>query len=141
MDRLLKYCYYSILYTRFTASIVAVVVFDIICKHHGIPKRIIYGHDSIFLSNFWREFFQVSETSSKFSSACHTHNGGWYELGHYSRCYALDSPHKWVVKFLLWAKFYSNTSFSSGIQLIYFKLVYERPVPTLQFYFLNTTKV
>ena len=40
-------------------------------KLHGMPRTIISDQDLVFISNFWHEFFKLSGTQLKESSAYH----------------------------------------------------------------------
>ena len=42
-----------------------------VVKLHGMPKSIINDRDPIFISKFWQEFFKLSGTKLKMSSAYH----------------------------------------------------------------------
>lgn len=43
----------------FTAYKVADIFVSIVCKHNRLPKSIISDHDSVFISHFRRDLFQI----------------------------------------------------------------------------------
>ena len=71
VDRLSKYAHFMALMHPVTVKTVAERFVDSVVKHHGMPKSIISDRDPIFISKFWQEFFQMSGTKLKLSSAYH----------------------------------------------------------------------
>lgn len=100
VDRLSKYAHFFPLKHPFTASQVAQVVFDNICKLHGLPKSIVSDRDKVFTSTFWKQLFTLMQTKLLLSTAYHPQSDGQTErvnqcLEMYVRCATHDSPTKW----------------------------------------------
>ena len=64
----------------FSAKTVAERFVDEVVKLHGMPKIIISDRDPIFISKFWQEFFEMSGTQLKMSSAYHPQTNGQMEV-------------------------------------------------------------
>ncbi|GKA22012.1 ty3-gypsy retrotransposon protein [Tanacetum coccineum] len=57
VDRLSKYAHFGVLPTSFNAHKVAEVFLEIMVKHHGIPKTIVFDRDPIFVQLLpWAEY-------------------------------------------------------------------------------------
>lgn len=100
VDRLSKYAHFFPLKHPFTAGQVAQVVFDNICKLHGLPKSIVSDRDKVFTSTFWKQLFTLMQTKLLLSTAYHPQSDGQTEcvnqcLEMYLRCATHDSPTKW----------------------------------------------
>ena len=67
VDRLSKYAYFMSLTHPFTARVIAEKFMEGVVKLHRMPQSIVNDHDSIFISNFWQEFFTMSGTKLKLS--------------------------------------------------------------------------
>lgn len=118
------------------------------------PRSIVSDHDLIFMSVFWREFFELHGTELKTSSAYHSQTNsqssayhpqtnGQTEvinrcLEHYLRCFTSQQPKKWE-QFLAWAKFWYNTTFHHSIGTTPFQAFYGRPPPFLINYFIGSS--
>ena len=76
VDRLSKSAHFLALTHPFSAKMVAEKFVDGVVKLHGMPSSIISDRDPIFISNFWREFFKLSGTQLKMSSAYHPQTDG-----------------------------------------------------------------
>ncbi|GJV60311.1 ty3-gypsy retrotransposon protein, partial [Tanacetum coccineum] len=59
VDRFTKYAYFGALPTSFNMSKVVEVFLDMVVKLHGIPKIIVSDCDPIFVSQFWKQLFEV----------------------------------------------------------------------------------
>ena len=71
VDRLSKYAHFFTLTHPFIAKVVADTFVESVVKLHGMPKSIISDRDPIFVRKFWQEFFVMSGTKLKVSSAYH----------------------------------------------------------------------
>jgi hypothetical protein len=71
VDRFSKSAHFLPLTHPFTAKIVAEKFIEGIIKLQGMPISIISDRDPIFVSKFWQEFFKLSGTKLKLSSAYH----------------------------------------------------------------------
>jgi hypothetical protein len=63
VDRFSKYSHFIPLKHPFTASQMVVVLLDTMVRLHGMPKSMLSDRDNIFLSNFWKELFNLSNTT------------------------------------------------------------------------------
>ena len=62
VDRLSKQAHFGALPKSYSATRVADLFSQFVCKLHGIPRSIVSDRDPIFLSTFWQELFQLSGT-------------------------------------------------------------------------------
>ncbi|KAL0439603.1 UNVERIFIED_CONTAM: Transposon Ty3-G Gag-Pol polyprotein [Sesamum latifolium] len=76
VDRLTKYSHFLALKHPYTATSVAKVFFDHICKLHGLPVSIVSDRDRLFTSKFWKELFTLSGVSLDMSTAYHPQSDG-----------------------------------------------------------------
>nr|CAN69534.1 hypothetical protein VITISV_013568 [Vitis vinifera] len=75
-----------------------------------MPRSIISDRDPIFISNFRLEFFKLSSTQLKMSSAYHPQTDGQTEIVNrcveqYLHCLVHQQPRKWY-SFLPWPEFW-----------------------------------
>ena len=80
VDRLSKLAHFFALTHPYTAKMVAEKFVDGVVKLHGMPRSIISDRDPILISHFWREFFKMSGTQLKMSSAYHPQMDGQSEV-------------------------------------------------------------
>jgi hypothetical protein len=71
VDKLSKYSHFILLRYHFTAQQVAQLILDVVVRLHGIPRSIVSDRDRIFISNFWRELFTLTNTKLITSTAYH----------------------------------------------------------------------
>lgn len=101
VDRLSKYAHFVVpLKHPFTALMVAKAFLSHIVKLHGVLRSITSDRDKVFISAFWKNLFQMLETSLCMSSSYHPQTDGQTEvvnrtLEQYLRCFVHDQPKKW----------------------------------------------
>lgn len=79
IDRFFKASHFGTLPTHFTASKMAELFTQMICKLHGYPNSIISHRDPIFFSKFWRTLLQLNGTKLRMSTAYHPQTDGQTE--------------------------------------------------------------
>ncbi|KAL5565238.1 hypothetical protein UlMin_028402 [Ulmus minor] len=145
VDRLSKYAHFIALSHPFSAKIVAATFVEHIIKLHGMPKSIITDRDPIFISKFWQEFFTMSGTKLKLSSAYHPQTDGQTEVVNrcveqYLRCFVHQWPRKWL-SYLPWAEFWYNTTYHSSTGMTPFQALYGRLPPSIPLYLDGLSRV
>ena len=143
VDRLSKSTHFISLTHPFTAKTVAEKFIDGVVKLHGMPKSILSDRDPIFVSKFWQEFFTLSGTHLKMSSAYHPQTDGETEvvnrcLEQYLRCFAHQWPRKWSF-YLAWAEFWYNTTYHVSAGMTPFQALHGRLPPTVPNYQVGTS--
>ena len=79
VDQLSKSAHFMALSHLYTVKMVAEKFVEGVVKLHGMPRSIISDRDPIFISHFWQEFFKLSGTKLKMSSAYHPQSDGQSE--------------------------------------------------------------
>ena len=138
VDRLSKSAHFLALAHPYTAKMVAEIFITGIVKLHGMPQSIVSDRDPVFISHFWQEFFKLSGTKLKMSSAYHPQTDGQTEvvnrcIEQYLRCFTYQQPRKWF-SFLPWAEFWYNTTYHASTGMTPFQALYGRPPPTIPQY-------
>ncbi|WVZ17267.1 hypothetical protein V8G54_010249 [Vigna mungo] len=118
VDRFSKGAHFGMLPRSFTASNVAQLFVDIVCKHHGLPHSLISDRDPIFLNHFWQELFHLSGNKLRMSTAYHPQTDGQIE------------PSLWG-KFLSWAEWSFNTSVNASTGFTPFEVMFGRKPPLM----------
>ena len=122
----------------FTAMVVADTFVEGVVKLHGVPKSIISDRDLVFVSNFLQEFFVMSRTKLKMSSAYHPQTDGQSKfvnrcVEQYFHSFVHQWPRKWL-EFLPWAEYWYNTTYHRSTGMTPFQALYGRLLPTIPFY-------
>ncbi|KAL0427505.1 UNVERIFIED_CONTAM: Gag-Pol polyprotein [Sesamum latifolium] len=134
VDKLSKFAHFVVLKHPFLAAVDAQLFMENIFKLHGMPKSIVSDRDPVFMSRFWREYFQLHRSNSshpppttrkqmvksRFVNKC---------LECYLRCMTGDRPKEWA-NWLPLAEWWYNTSFHSSMRTTPYEVVYGQPPPT-----------
>ncbi|GJZ21779.1 ty3-gypsy retrotransposon protein [Tanacetum coccineum] len=116
VNRFSKYSHFGTLPTSFNAPKVAELFMEIIVKHYGFPKTIVFDRDPIFTEVV---------------------NHG---LEQYLRAMVSDRPQH-LVRLLPWAEFSYNTTFRSSIKMTPYQDLYGRIPPSFIPYPPGSSKV
>jgi hypothetical protein len=138
VDRLSKSAHFLALAHPYTAKMVAEIFITGIVKLYDMPQSIVSDRDPVFISHFWQEFFKLSGTKLKMSSAYHPQTDGQTEvincwIEQYLRCFTYQQPRKWY-SFLPWAEFWYNTTYHASTGMTPFQALYGRPPLTIPQY-------
>lgn len=101
VDRFSQGIHLGALPPHYTTHYVANLFFDLVCKHHGIPRSLVSDRDPIFVSKFWKELFRLTSTRLRMSTAYHPETDGQTEVinrvvEQYLRAFVHDHPHCWT---------------------------------------------
>ena len=132
VDRFSKMAHFIPTHHDSNAPALAQQVFDNIIRLHGFPRSIVSDRDTRFLSNFWTELFDLTQTTLRFSTANHPQSDGQTErtnrtLEQYLRIYVENKPHDWA-NYLTLAEIAYNNATHSAIGTSPFYLVYQRHI-------------
>ena len=135
VDRLSKYIHLKALSADFTTAKVAKLFVGIVVKHHGFPRSIVFYHDLVFVTTFWRHLIELSGTKLSMRSSYHPPTNGQTEvvnqgLEQYLRAFVQNNPKTWLF-FLCWAKCHYNSSFHSGLKMPPFQALYGCTPPPI----------
>jgi len=121
VDRFSKATHSGMLLTNFLAVKVAELFASMVCKLHGMPKSIVSDRDPVFMSNFWKELFQMSSSKLRMSSTYHPQSDGQTKvvnvLEQYLRAFVHVKP-KLLGKYLHWAEWHYNSAKHSSTSLL-----------------------
>ena len=145
VDRLSKFAHFIALSHPYSAASVAQLFVENVFKLHGMPSNIVNDRDSVFLSQFWQEFFKLHGSKLSMSSGYHPQSDGQTEvmnscLETYLRCFVGYQPKKWV-NWLPWAEWSYNTSYHTSAKLTPFEIVYGIPPSLVITYERGTAKL
>lgn len=104
---------------------------DHIFKLHDLPLAINRDCDSIFLSNFWKELFQLQGVELRFSLAYHPQFDGQIEVVNrylecYLHCMCNQQPHHWH-QWRPLTKWWYNTTYYSATKMMPFQALHGYP--------------
>lgn len=145
VDRLSKYGHFIAVSHPYTAATIADVFMKEIFRLHGMPRSVVSDRDPIFISQFWKAFYQLQGTHLCHSSAYHPQSDGQTEvvnrsLEHYLRCFVADKPSSWS-SLLHWAEWWYNTTQHSTINMTPFQALYGSAPPSVARYLPGSTAV
>jgi len=138
VDRLTKFAHFIPLTHPYSAKSVATVFVENIYRLYGLPNVIVSDRDSVFTSEFWREFWSLQGTKLHFSTAFHSQTDDQSEvvsrcLETYLRCFCANKPHDWA-RWLPWAQFWYNTTWHSSTKTTLYQALYSRSPPSVAAY-------
>lgn len=133
VDRFSKAAHFVGLSHPYTASSVAQAFLDTFYKIHGFPRSIVSDRDAVFVSDFWRELFQLQGCSLNLSTAYHPQSDGQTEvvnrcLETHLCCMTRERPKLWS-SWLPLAEFWYNTSYPSSAQTTSLRSFMDKPPP------------
>ena len=128
VDRFSKAAHFIALAHPYSALSVAQAYLDNVFKLHGCPQSIVSDRDSVFTSEFWKEFFSLQGVELKMTSAYHPQSDGQTEvvnrcLETYLRCMCHARPEVWS-KYLALAEYWYNTNYHTSSRMTPFEVVY-----------------
>ena len=114
-------------------------------KLHGMPKSLVSDRDPLFVSHFWQEFFKLSGTKLRMSSAYHPQSDGQTEVMNriveqYLRAFVHHQPSTWG-RFLTWAEWSYNTSVHSATGMTPYEITFGKKPPCFRQYIEGTSKI
>ncbi|CAH9132841.1 unnamed protein product [Cuscuta epithymum] len=135
VDRYTKYAHFTALNHPFTASTIASVFLNNICKLHGLPESIISDRDKVFTSLFWKELFKSLGVQHHLSTAYHPQTDGQTErvnqcLESYLRCMTGQIPKAWS-KWLSLAQWWYNSCHHTSIGMSPFEALFGYKPPLI----------
>jgi hypothetical protein len=102
VDRFSKFAHFIALSHPYSVSSAAKDFFDHIVRLHGTPCSLVSDRDLVFTSTLWKELFQLTGVTLRFSSAFHPQTDGQSKVANhtiamYLRCLAGDRPRSWLL--------------------------------------------
>nr|KYP43739.1 Retrotransposable element Tf2 [Cajanus cajan] len=142
VDCFSKGAYFGTLPTHFTTFKVAQLFFDHVCKHHGVPRSLVFDHDHIFIRKFWRELFKVCSTKLCMSTSYHPESDGQTDvLNHVLEQYLRSFIHTHLAQwshFLSLAEWSYNTSVHTATRYFPFQIIFGKPFASIPHYLLGS---
>jgi hypothetical protein len=136
VDRFSKTAVFTPCKTSCSAPELALIFFQNVFRHYGLPKSIVSDRDTRFTSIFWTSLFQHLGTSLDMSTAHHQQTDGQSErtiqtLKQYLRMYTSKAQDDWD-EFLCHAEFAYNSAKSDATGTSPFQVLYGHlpQVPT-----------
>lgn len=128
IDRFTKVGHFIVLAHPYTATTVAQLFLDNICKLHGLPNTIVSDRDKVFTSQFWKALFSSVGTNTHMSTSYHPQTDGQTErlnrcLEQYLRAMTSARLRQWHKWFAL-AEWWYNSTHNSAIKMSPFEALY-----------------
>jgi hypothetical protein len=79
VDKLSKMVHFAATTTTVTAPELAIIFFQEIVRHHGIPSSLVSDRDTRFTSHFWKELWSLLGTKLRMSTSYHPQSDGQTE--------------------------------------------------------------
>lgn len=138
VDRLSKYAHFIALGHPYTVLTVAHDFFDHLVQLHGLPYSMVSYRDPVFTSTLWTELFTLASINLRLSFVFHPQTVRQSEVTNrvlevYLRSLAGDHPQS-LLRWLMWVKFYYNSSYQTALQSSPFHVVYGREPQTIMSY-------
>ena len=121
VDKLSKRTQFIAFEGDLNAKEVALIFYNEIFKHHGLPRKIIYDRDSRFTGTLWKELMKIIRVKLNLSTAYHPETDGQLErafrtIEEMLRCYTSYTQKNWS-RFLPGLEFaYNNHTSDSPLQ-------------------------
>jgi hypothetical protein len=101
VDCLTKFAHFFSISMDFSASQVTYLFFREVFRLHGLPKMIVSDKDSIFMSIFWKDLFQLVGIELTPNTSYHPQTHGQTEIVNkwvegYLRKYVIGKHKAWV---------------------------------------------
>ena len=80
VDRLSKYAHFTPLKAYYSSIQMAEAFMKMVVTLHGIPKFIVSDRDKVFISQFWRHLWKISDTTLNMSTTYHPQSDGQFEV-------------------------------------------------------------
>ena len=125
VDKLSKRTHFIAFEGDLNAKEVALIFYNEVFKHHGLPRKIISDRDSRFTGTFWKELMKIIRVKLNISTAYHPETDGQSErefrtIEEMLRCYTSYNQKKWS-RFLPGLEFaYNNHTSDSTLQTPFF---------------------
>lgn len=140
VDHFTKGVHLGALPAQFTASKVATLFFDIVCKLHGIHRSLVSDRDQVFVSAFWRKLFKLSGTLLRLSTAYHPQTEVMNCVVEQYLCsFTHSRPSEWH-QFLSLVEWSYNTSLHSSTGMTPYEATFGKPPSSIPDYVVGTSR-